>query len=269
TLMLEKNSLSMRVHEAVLCNIATPGTVKFSPHGMSMEVILSSQPKEIQQATGCLTGKSTSEIMEGQFQTAGTIKTEGKTANELLRNLRGDIEFTVKDGRVYNTGSVGTFTNIFSFLKINRLVKGNVPDLKNDDFRYKSLSAKFYLQDGKFILTEGYVDAESLDIVATEGEINLLDQTLDFTILVSPLKKVNTIVKHTPILGKILQGALIAIPVKVEGDISNPKVTALSPSAFGSEAMGILERTLKAPVKIIEPVVPDTSDPQKTDGQEP
>ncbi|MBW2572214.1 MAG: AsmA-like C-terminal domain-containing protein, partial [Deltaproteobacteria bacterium] len=248
TLMLEKNSLSMRVHEAVLCNIATPGTVKFSPQGVWMEIILSSEPKEIQQAKGCLTGKSTSEMMEGQFHTAGTIKTEGKTANELLRNLRGDIEFTFKDGRVYNTGSVGTFTNIFSFLKINRLVKGNVPDLKND---------------------EGYVDAESLDIVATEGEINLLDQTLDFTILVSPLKKVNTIVKHTPILGKILQGALIAIPVKVEGDISNPKVTALSPSAFGSEAMGILERTLKAPVKIIEPVVPDTSDPQKTDGQEP
>jgi len=131
------------------------------------------------------------------------------------------------------------------------------------------LSFKFYFQDGKFILTEGYVDAESLNIVATEGEINLLDQTLDLTLLVSPLKTVDTIVKHIPIIDKIFQGTLIAIPVKVEGDISNPKVTALSPSAFGSEAMDILKRTLKAPVKIIEPVVTDTSDPQKTDGQSP
>ncbi|MFA9497973.1 MAG: hypothetical protein ACERKP_05375, partial [Deltaproteobacteria bacterium] len=87
--------------------------------------------------------------------------------------------------------------------------------------------------------------------------------------LVSPLKTVDTIVKHIPIIDKIFQGTLIAIPVKVEGDISNPKVTALSPSAFGSEAMDILKRTLKAPVKIIEPVVTDTSDPQKTDGQSP
>jgi hypothetical protein len=62
---------------------------------------------------------------------------------------------------------------------------------------------------------------------------------------------------------------LIAIPVKVKGDVSNPKVTALSLSAFGSSAMGILKRTLKAPVKIIDPVVTDTSNPQKTDSQEP
>jgi hypothetical protein len=269
TLMLEKNSLTMRTHEAVLCGIETPSTVKFSPQGVWMEIILSSEPKEIQQAKGCLIGKSTSEMMEGQLQTAGTIKAEGKTADELLRNLKGNLEMTIRDGRVYNTGRVGIFTNIFSFLKSNRLVKGNVPDLKNDDFRYKSLSSKFYLQDGKLILTEGYIDAESLDIVATEGEFNLLDQTLDFTLLVSPLTNVDTIVKHTPILGHILQGTLIAIPVNVKGDISNPQVTALPPSAFGSRAMGIIERTLKAPVKIIESVVTDTSDPQKTDGQEP
>ncbi|MBW2197953.1 MAG: AsmA-like C-terminal domain-containing protein [Deltaproteobacteria bacterium] len=269
TLMLEKNSLTMRIHEAVLCGIETPGTVKFSPNGIWLEIIPNSQPREIQHATGCLTGKSTSEMMEGQFQTAGTIKTEGKTADELLRNLKGDMEFTVKDGRVYNTGRVGIFTNIFSFLKINRLVKGNVPDLKNNDFRYKSLSAKFYFQDGKFILTEGYIDGESLGIVATEGEFNLLDQTLDLRLLVSPLKTVDTIVKHIPIINKIFQGTLIAIPVKVEGDVSNPKVTALSPSAFGSEAMGIIERTLKAPVKIVDPILTDTSDPKKTDGQSP
>jgi hypothetical protein len=87
--------------------------------------------------------------------------------------------------------------------------------------------------------------------------------------LVSPLKTVDTIVKHIPIIDKIFQGTLIAIPVKVEGDVSNPKVTALSPSAFGSEAMGIIERTLKAPVKIVDPILTDTSDPQKTDGQSP
>jgi AsmA-like protein len=269
TLMLEKNSLTMRVDEAKLCGIDTPGTVKLSPHGVWVEIIPNSQPKDIQHASGCLTGKSTSEILDGQFQVAGTINTEGKTDDELLRNLKGNLEVTIRDGRVFNTGRVGTFTNIFSFLKINKLVEGDLPDMKNHDFQYKTLSIKFYLQDGKFILTEGFIDAESLDIVATEGEFNLLDQTLDITLLVSPLKTVDTIVKHIPIVGQIFQGTLIAIPVNVKGDISNPQVKALSPSAFGSRAMGIIERTLKAPVKIIEPVVTDTSDPQKTDGQEP
>ncbi len=269
TLVLEKNSLTMRIDEAILCGIETQGTVKFSSHGIWMEIILSSEPKEIQHAAGCLTGKSTSEMMEGQFQTAGALNTEGKTADELLRNLKGNFEFSIRDGRIYNTGRVGIFTNIFSFLKINRLVEGDVPDLKSHDFRFKSLSSKSYLQDGKFILTDGYIDAESLNIIVTEGEFNLLDQTLDLTLLVSPLKTVDTIVKYIPIVNQILKGTLIAIPVNVKGDISNPKVRALSPSAFGSRAMGILERTLKAPVKIIEPILPDISDPQKTNNQEP
>ncbi len=269
TLMLEKNSLTMRIHEAVLCGIETPGTVKFSPHGIWIEIIPNSQPKDIQYTAGCLTGKSTSEILEGQSQVAGMVNTEGKTRDELLRNLKGHLEMTIRDGRVFNTGRSGIFTNIFSFLKINSLVKGDVPDLKNDGFRYKSLSIKCYLQDGKLILTEGYIDGESLDIVMTEGEFNLIDRTLDLTLLVSALKAVDTIVKHIPIFDHIFQGTLIAIPINVKGDESNPEVSTLSPSAFSSRAMGILERTLKAPVKIIDPVLKDTSQPQKTDGQTP
>ena len=269
TLALEKNSLTMRINEARLCGIETPGTVKFSPNGIWLEIIPSSQPEEIQYISGCLLGKQASERMEGKYQVTGAVNTEGKTADELLRKLKGDLEITVRDGRIYNFGKAGTLTNVFSFLKINRLVKGDVPDLKSNDFHFQSGSVKFYIQDGKFILTEGYLDAESLNIVATEGEYNLLDQTLDVTLLVSPLKTVDSVVNKIPVIGKIFQGVLIAVPVKVKGDVSNPKVTALSPSAIGSSAMDILKRTLKAPVKIIDPVVRNTSNPQKTDSQEP
>ena len=175
----------------MLCGIETPGTVKFSPNGIWMEIILSSSPEEILIiAKGCLLGKQDIRKMEGKYQVTGAIKTEGKTADELLRKLKGNLEITVQDGRVYNVGRAGTLTNIFSFLKINKLVKGNVPDLNSNDFRFQSVSVKFYMQDGKFILTEGYLDAESLDIVATEGEFNLLDQTMDITLLVSPFKTV-------------------------------------------------------------------------------
>ncbi len=269
TLVFEKNNVTMQVNEANLCGIETPGTVKFSPNGIWLEIIPSSQPEGIQYTFGCLSGKQATEKMEGKIQMTGAVNTEGKTADELLRKLKGDLEITVQDGRIYNVGKAGTITNVFSFLKINRLLEGDVPDLKSNDFRFQSGSVKFYMQDGKFILTEGYIDAESRNIVATEGEINLLNQTMDLTLLVSPLKTVDTVVSKIPVIGQIFQRGLIAIPVKVKGDVSNPEVKALSPSAIGSSAMDILRRTLKAPVKIIEPVVTDTSNPQKTDGQEP
>jgi len=234
-----------------------------------MEIIPSSSSEEVQYISGCLLGKQTSERIEGKHQVTGVVRTEGKTADELLYKLKGNIEITIQDGRIYNVGETGTITNVFSFLKMNKLVKGDVPELKSNDFSFQSGFVKYYMQDGKLILTEAYLDAESLEIVATEGEYNLLDQKVDLTLLVCPLRTVNTIVKHTPIIDKIFQGTLIAIPVEIKGDISNPEVTALSPSAIGSHAMGILERIFKAPVKIIEAVVKDKSNPQKSDSQEP
>jgi hypothetical protein len=148
-------------------------------------------------------------------------------------------------------------------------LKGDVPDLKSKDFNYKWLSSKYHIRDGRFILTEGHLHSKSLHIVATEGEFDLFNQTLDFNLLVSPFTTVDTVVKKIPVIREIFQGTLIAIPLKVKGDISNPKVTLLSASAIGSRALGILKRILKAPVKIIDSVVTNKSNPKKTDTQEP
>jgi len=127
---------------------------------------------------------------------------------------------------------------------------------------------KYYIQDGRFILTEGHLNSKSLHIVATEGEFNLFNQTLDFNLLVSPFTTVDTVVNKIPFIRHIFQGTLIAIPLKVKGGVSNPKVTLLPPSAIGSRTLGILKRTLKAPVKIINSVVTDTSNSPNKDNQE-
>jgi hypothetical protein len=267
-LELDKTSMTMQINEASLCGIETLGTIKFSQEGVWFEIIPSSQPEDIQHAVGCLTGKSTSEILEGQFQTTGSVNTKGKTVDELLHNLKGDIEITIQDGRIYNMGKVGTFTNILSFLKVNSLLEGDVPDLNSNDFHYKLFFTKYYIQDGRFILTEGHLNSKSLHIVATEGEFNLFNQTLDFNLLVSPFTTVDTVINKIPLIRHIFQGTLIAIPLKVKGDVSNPKVTLLPPSAIGSRTLGILKRTLKAPVKIINSVVTDTSNSPNKDNQE-
>lgn len=268
-LELDKTSMTMRINEANLCGIETLGTIKFSHEGLWFEIIPSSQPEDIQQAVGCLSGKSTSEILEGQFQTTGSVNTKGKTVNELLHNLKGDIVITIQDGRIYNMGKVGTFTNILSFLKVNSLLEGDLPDLNSNDFHYKLFSTKYYIQDGRFILTEGHLNSKSLHIVATEGEFNILNHTLDINLLVSPFITVDTLVNKIPLIRRIFQGTLIAVPLKVKGDVSNPKVTLLPPSAFGSRTLGILERILKAPVKIINSGAMDTSNSQNKENQEP
>jgi len=64
------------------------------------------------------------------------------------------------------------------------------------------------------------------------------------------------IVAKIPVLGHLMGGSIVSIPVKIRGNLSDPQVTFLSPSAIGSAFLGIMERTLKLPITIIEPILP-------------
>ena len=92
--------------------------------------------------------------------------------------------------------------------------------------------------------------------IATQGHIDLVNKRLDLTVLVSPLPTVNVIVGKIPLVSNIMGGTLVSIPVKVRGDLANPQVIPLSPSAVGSSLLGIVKRTLKLPIDVIQPVLP-------------
>jgi hypothetical protein len=83
--------------------------------------------------------------------------------------------------------------------------------------------------------------------------MDLENRTLDFTVLVSPLRTVDRIIALIPLVGKALGDSLIAFPVQVSGSIEDPSVIPLSPSAIGSGLFGFVERTFKLPLIILEP----------------
>jgi len=56
-----------------------------------------------------------------------------------------------------------------------------------------------------------------------------------------------------PILGYVFGGSMTALPVGVTGDIRNPLVVPLGPRAVTDQVLGIFERTLKLPGKLVVP----------------
>jgi len=78
---------------------------------------------------------------------------------------------------------------------------------------------------------------------------------MDITALVAPLKTVDFIVNYLPGVNYILGGSLVSFPVRIKGDLNNPRVTPISPTAVGSGLLGIMKRTLHLPVKMIEPIL--------------
>jgi hypothetical protein len=86
--------------------------------------------------------------------------------------------------------------------------------------------------------------------------MDLKDSTVSMTVLVAPFTSIDKIVSKIPVVNYILQETLFSIPVTVSGRISDPEVKLMPASAVGDGVLGILKRTVKAPVKIIEPVLP-------------
>jgi hypothetical protein len=54
----------------------------------------------------------------------------------------------------------------------------------------------------------------------------------------------------------------VAIPIKATGDMDDPNVVALSPSAVGTSILEMLQRTLMLPIEIIQPLVPGLAPPE-------
>jgi hypothetical protein len=70
-------------------------------------------------------------------------------------------------------------------------------------------------------------------------------------VLVAPFK---TIDRHSKIPWSIIfSGSLVSIPLKVEGNLKDPYVVPLAPTAVGESLLNLTKRTLKAPFKLIQP----------------
>jgi len=127
----------------------------------------------------------------------------------------------------------------------------NLPNVMQEGLPYDRFTVKGRLQDGTFRLSELLLDGSSTTIVG-QGSIDLIAETADLTLLVAPLKTVDSVIARVPILGDWLGNSLVSIPVKVSGPLSKPRVTPLSASAVGDQLLGFLKRTVKLPVKVFD-----------------
>jgi len=251
------------IASAGLCGIQMPGHIQIKDGVVQAEFKPQAVDSALQDTGGCLVGAQYTERLVGTVDVDGTMATSGQTRDQFIQNLKGKVHLKIRDGRIYNVGSAGFFTNLLSFLSVNQYIKGGLPDLSKNDFQYQSIDTQLVFQDGSLLVKEGVLKSNAVNMVA-DGRYRFLNRQVDLVMLVSPLTTVDWIVERIPILGNILQGTLVAIPVGVKGPAFDPKVLPLAPSAIGSRLGGILKRTVKTPFRIIEPILKDHPDPNST-----
>jgi AsmA-like C-terminal region len=255
---LSGERINVDLTEARLCGINIPGRIRFDQGRVQLNLEPRAVGAALQDTDQCLARTSITERLQGTVNVDGTIESHGRSAQEVFQNLAGRLDVQISDGGVHNVGAAGFFTNLLSFISVNQLIEGGLPDLRRDDFHYKSLRSKLTLKDSVLHIEEGALKSNSVNIVAS-GDYALATKKLNLVLLVSPLTTVDWIIERIPVLGNILQGTLVAVPVGVMGPVANPTVIPLSPAAVGSRLGGILKRTIKTPFRILSPLLKDKS----------
>jgi len=252
-----EDSFRFIISEAALCGLSTPGTVTLDSAGTTVELSVSAAGAEVQATMACLSEKKVA--LTGTYDLAVRVAGKG-TGDTLMRSFRGPAELTLKDGRIHQ---MTLLSRILNYLSVSEVLRGELPDLHKEGFRYRSLAIRGKLGDGKFLLEEATMDAPSMGMAAN-GEVDLVRRQANLQVLVSPFGTVDAVVRKIPVLGYILGGTLVSIPVAVRGSFDDLKVTPLEPSAVGKELLGIVGRTLKSPFHVISPILPG-----KREGEEP
>lgn len=256
TVALTTSPPAVTVSEANLCGIATPGKIAATPQGLWLAFKPFAAARDVNPTLACLTGENGR--VSGQYSLRGLIAAHGSRA-EIRHAVQGHLELNAKDGRIYR---LGRLADVFSVVSVVTGSVWNVSQLTKDGLPYTTIGVKGYLNNGTLTLSEAVMDGPSVK-VACEGSVDVIGQTVDLTFLVAPLKVVDSVVSRIPVIGGILGGSLVTVPVKVTGPLDNPRVTPLSPSAVGKALMHVMTRTVKLPFQVMAPLF----EQKKTDGR--
>jgi hypothetical protein len=248
-----KTDTRVVIQKADLCGIQSPGILKVSADEFEFYFNPVAVTQNLEPAIACLSAKKN--LADGSFNLEGELMSKARPT-DFPKSLTGNLQFSAENGRIYRFGMLA---KIFALLNVTEIYRGEVPDLAGKGFAYTSMVATGVFEDGKLIIKDTSIDSPSMGI-AIEGKIDLIKKKVNLVVLVAPFKTVDRIVKLIPLFGNIMGGKLISIPFRAVGDLSDPDVIPLSPTAVGSGLLGILQRTLKLPITVIQPVLPGSKD---------
>ncbi|MBL0715220.1 MAG: AsmA-like C-terminal domain-containing protein [Desulfosarcina sp.] len=253
TILLAPGQWRIQLEEAERCGIQTTGSIRLEPEKTSIDLILHARDKPLKSTLSCLLGRS--DLVDGRFSLEGHI-TDEAPSKEIGQSLDGQFEFEAQDGRIHRFDLLG---RILSVINLTELVRGKKSDLMGEGLAYRKIEIEGNLKNNRLTLDKALIDGASVEIAA-KGSLDLKDDEIDLIVLVAPLKTVDALVKFTPIVNTWLEGTLVSIPVRVSGDIDDPRITPMSPTAVGSSLFNLLKNTVQLPIKLVKPLFENEDD---------
>ncbi|MBW1788125.1 MAG: AsmA-like C-terminal domain-containing protein [Deltaproteobacteria bacterium] len=240
--------LHVTTRDVRMCGISFPGEFEITREGVLVDIRPEAKDQDLESTVQCLSRERSK--VTGRFDLTGHVTGKAKP-DRLAESLRGNFHMVAREGR-YEKNMI--MNRILTFLSISELFRGNVPTLEEQGFEYHSASADVTLVEGGKLQGTAVMDGVTMNMGA-EGEVDLLKDQLDLTVLVAPMKTTDWFIQQLPLIGHLLGGSLVSIPIRITGPREDPTMMAVPPSSVGAGLVGIMTRTFELPVKIIEPVI--------------
>lgn len=178
---------------------------------------------------------------------------EGEVGKTFLATANGGASFTVQQGVLHKFQALG---KVFSLLNVSQLLTLRLPDMATEGMPFERLSATLALRNGILSSEDLFIDSNAMNL-SLVGRIDLPRDELDLLLGVKPLGTVDKIVTRIPIAGWLLAGeekALITAHFQIRGHSAAPEVSAIPISSLSKQVLGIFQRVLGLPGKMISDV---------------
>jgi len=239
-----------------ICGQTVPGRVVITPDGISMSFHSKSVNQEAEPFLACYFKKDAG--LTGRFDLDLDVTGHLKYPD----SLQGNFKLTLREGRVLR---FELLNRILQFVNLTQIFVGRVPDLEEGGLAYDRINIDSRIEGSKLLLKEFILEGPTLGL-AGQGTVDFIDEDIDLSILISPLRAADYIIGKIPVVRYLLRGSLIAVPVGAYGDWNDPIIVPLDPSVLSQSIMDVFRRVFKIPIKILEPLRSLESPPASTEG---
>jgi len=136
------------------------------------------------------------------------------------------------------------------------------PDLDKEAFPFRSIRSRGTVE-GKTLFNDELIIQSSPYTIVTQGKIDLEQKQIDQRGLVSVLMPGASIIRRVPIVGSLVGGAILGIPIRITGSLERPDVTYLPAAAVGAQLLNIPTRILGLPFDAIRFFTPTSRQLEK------
>jgi hypothetical protein len=256
TASLSPDGIRGQVERGNVCGVDMSGRVDFTNGEIGLDLSLSVTDGQLEPTSLCLTDNK--HTLTGSYSLQGQVTGQG-VPEKLLQALRGEFEFSARDGQFQRSPTVDSpLETTFDYLNEKGDFNIAFPDLDKESFPFRAIRIHGTVE-GMTLVNDQLVIQSSLYIISGDGTVDLEHHQIDAKGLVTVRVPGDTIIRRIPLVGSILGigGSILGIPVRVVGPLESPNVTYLSPADVGTELLNIPVRILGLPFEAIRLFTPN------------